>query len=674
MRECPLAFVGGWEPLSFRRRAGYAWTDEARAYEEEFSDAALDRYLRMGATSIVLPFAKGFGLRATERELAQEKEIIGRVHARGLYAAVYVRVDALIPETVRAECPEVDEWLSRGMGGTTSVYHPQQSYRKRVCYSHPGAVAYLESVFRYAIETLGADQLHLDGYHVAVAPSETCRCARCLDAYRAWIRRRYPSPDRLEEIFGILDVNTVGMPEFPKDCIPPIINSPDIRAWYRFQWDRLSAFTRHIRWFVRNLNPNVAISINAFSNTYANAAILTSQSAETLLPWVDAAWSEDGFFLKFERNRPVSRISVFKTAREKRLPICCYHCASGESATEASVAFTIASNGGNPSCLGFTLRYLPHAFLGVHSKTRLTHWARDHWSLFQDAEPDAELAIIRHLPSMAWNGIHPWQAVAGLENLLVRMKVPWRVLNGIQTESLQSLRTVLLPDMECLSDEELGRLQDWVHAGGRLLFTDRTARYDEERRRRPRHPILDWSSRWRNLNDQIGPEHWLRWMYEDVQEWSFLESPQSPGAEIHPPLSSLGAGQLCWLREIRLQEPITPHFLSPKDLQVPREADAIENMINQLHGPFEVRLDAPSTFMLDTFCNPSTQQRAVSIVRTDDSDAVTDVTVQLRDPRPAKDIQCLSPDAIPPILTVEADRIRLDDLRRMALLVIKETT
>ncbi|HEX7008422.1 MAG TPA: beta-galactosidase, partial [Phycisphaeraceae bacterium] len=212
--ETPLCFVGGWEPLSFRQRAGYAWTDEEAAFAEEFSDRALDEYRRLGATSIVIPYAKGFGHAATGSELAQERDIIERAHAKGLRVAVYVRVDALVPETVRDEAPDVDQWLTRGVDGRPNVYHPQQTWRRRVCYSHPGAVAYLESVFRYAVETLKADQLHLDGYHVAFNPASTCRCPRCVESYRQWLKRRYPTPEAVRRAFGMLRIDAAEPPWF----------------------------------------------------------------------------------------------------------------------------------------------------------------------------------------------------------------------------------------------------------------------------------------------------------------------------------------------------------------------------------------------------------------------------------------------------------------------------
>src|SRR5690606_24951095 len=153
--------------------------------------------------------------------------------------------------------------------------HPQQTWRRRVCYSHPEAVAYLESVFRYAVETLKADQLHLDGYHLAQEPSSMCRCPRCVESYRQWLKRRYPTPEAVRRAFGILRIDAVEPPWFePGGPLPVVINSPDIRAWLRFQWDRELAFTRHLRRFVRGLSDQVAISINAAQGVYYNAPLI----------------------------------------------------------------------------------------------------------------------------------------------------------------------------------------------------------------------------------------------------------------------------------------------------------------------------------------------------------------------------------------------------------------
>src|SRR5690606_35299087 len=115
-------------------------------------------------------------------------------------------------------------------------YNRQQTFRRRICYSHPSAVAYLEAQCRYAIETLRADQLHLDGYALAATPVSTCRCQLCVDSYRKWLRRTYPTSQSLEATFGLIDLDSIVPPECERDeHMPATIISPDIRAWMRFQ-------------------------------------------------------------------------------------------------------------------------------------------------------------------------------------------------------------------------------------------------------------------------------------------------------------------------------------------------------------------------------------------------------------------------------------------------------
>ncbi|MCC7350273.1 MAG: beta-galactosidase [Phycisphaerales bacterium] len=666
--ESPLCFVGGWEPLSFRKRAGYAWTDENAAFHGEFSDDALDQYVQLGATSIVIPYAKGFGHRATQHELDEEREITARAHAKGLRVGAYVRVDALVPESVRADYPDVDQWLMRGIDGRPSVYSSQQTFRRRVCYSHPRAVERLQEIFRYAVETLKIDLLHLDGYHVASA--HTCRCERCHGQFRQWLRRRYPNPADIEATFGILDPNEVEIPLFdPAGPPPPIINSPDIRAWARFQWDRQLAFTRHLRRFVRSLNPNVAVSINPIFRVYWNASLMALEHVQPLLPWIDLIWTEDEFHLRFADNRVVSRIATFKLAREAGVPLCTYHWMKQPQRISASLALATAANGGHTSCLGFTFRYLPHVFLGRLEKARHAQWVRRHWNLLGNARPLGEIALVRHQPSLAWNGRQPWQAVVAFEALLdQRLRVPWRLFNAINHPGLNEVRTLLLPDAECLSQSELDCLHAWVKAGGRLLFTTRTARYDQDRRRRPRHPLLDWSAAWRDINNANGPETWFNWLNEEGGEFGKSDSPDADAWPQTPAISQLGEGRLGWWPALQYNTPITPHHCRPQDLLPPIDTEGIEQFIVDLHGPFSLRVDGPPQLLTEFGCPSRQQGRLIHLIRTNDSDQPISATIHVDRPLASEQIACLSPDDQPPRLDITDNVIRIDALKRYAVL------
>ncbi len=672
--QSPLCFVGGWEPLSFRKRAGYAWTDEDAAYAREFSDEALDQYRELGATSIVIPYAKGFGRRATQHELDQERDLTARAHAKGLRVGAYVRVDALVPETTRADYPDVDQWLMRGMDGRPSVYHYQQSWRRRVCYTDPRAMRRLEEVFRYAIETLKIDLLHLDGYHVASELAGACRCEQCRAQYRRWLRQHYPTPEALETTFGILDPEEAEIPLFNPSAPPPSsVNSPDIRAWARFQWDRHLAFTRHLRRFVRDLNPEVAISVNAALGVYNNASLIVLENAQAILPWVDLVWSEDQFHLRFTENRVISRAATFKLTREAGLPLCTYHWMKQPQRIEASLALVTAANGGHTSCLGFTFRYLPHAFLGRQAKARYAHWARRHWDLLGNARPLGEIALVRHQPSMAWNGRQPWQAALAFEALLnQQLRVPWRLFNAIDHPGLKEVRTLLLPDAECLSTAELDLLRNWVEAGGRLLFTTRTARYDEERRRRPRHPLLDWTEEWGSINDANGPETWFTWLYDDVAELQHLDSHATSDWPETPALAQLGAGRLGWWPTLRYDATIQPHHFRPQDLKPPSEAQALQQFIGDLHGPFGLRVEGPPQLLVEAGRPAEQAGRLIHLIRTDEGEEPIPATIHLDRPLTADQVTCLSPDEHPPHLDIDAKTIQVRGLERYAVLHLPE--
>lgn len=264
MKKAPLSFVGAWEPLSFRIRSGYAYTDEADfVRDREFSDKALDGYINAGANSIIIPFSKGFGLDHTAEELAQEADLSRRCHKKNLKVGAYIRVDALVPELMKRDEPDVEDWLTTGVYGRQSVYSAQQTFRKRICYLHPGAVKWLERLLMVAIERLSADVLHLDGFAVSYLPWETCRCGRCLAAYRRWLKFRFPDDAQRQRMFGLIDFDETDFPHFePHAKLPTVTSAPDWQAWYQFQWEKQLAFMRHIRHFVRSRSAHVAITAN----------------------------------------------------------------------------------------------------------------------------------------------------------------------------------------------------------------------------------------------------------------------------------------------------------------------------------------------------------------------------------------------------------------------------
>src|SRR5690606_38915158 len=130
------------------------------------------------------------------------RDIICRAQKLGLKVGTYIRVDCVLPELVVQDCPDVYDWLACGMDGRPGTYAPQQTFRKRLCQMQPGAIAWLERLFEYAVTELNADFLHLDGFLVSGRPWENCRCKRCVASWRNWLKSTLANPAELKRVLG----------------------------------------------------------------------------------------------------------------------------------------------------------------------------------------------------------------------------------------------------------------------------------------------------------------------------------------------------------------------------------------------------------------------------------------------------------------------------------------
>lgn len=606
-KEAPSIFVGSWEELAFRRRSGLAWTDETSAYRQEFSGQALDRIAAMGCNHIVLPHTKGYGVKAVRQELDYLRNVIEQAHQRNLRVGLYLRLDNAIPEVLRGQYPEVDQWLTVGELGRPSHYSAQQTFRSRICHLHPGAMEYLESEIRFAVQEMGADLLHFDGMHFSFYPNETCRCQRCLAAYRRWLQQRYPDPAQRTEVFGVSDFQKISFPSFdplqqatdpgfaPFGGLSDLIRSPDIQAWYRFRWDGELALVRHLRRFVRELNKEVAISINPAWGQCYNAYRIFTSWAERLFPWVDAVFSEDSLHLRYDQGRLVSRIGSYKLAREHDLPIYNYHWMRQPGRLEASLSLSAAANSGNLACMGFTIRHLPHFTIGEPVKHKLAQWVKEHWKLYQNATPAGEIGLLRHQPSLAWNSRSPWWAAMALEQLLVKMQIPWRMINGIEPDRLKGIGTLLLAEVVCLSDEEIRGLEQWVRGGGRILVTANTASHNQDFRRRPNNPLAAWVGPWRQALEAGDEAHrWFDWLEQP-------DGVDEQTAGISPVIANMGEGRVGFWPRIKSSCRLSSAYneLGPEQWRPPEEADELMEFVLQLHGEYALRLFGPADGVIE---------------------------------------------------------------------------
>lgn len=660
----PFAFVGSWEPPTFRRRSGYAWTDEERyADSVEYSSAAFARIRSLGCNHIVLPFAKGYGRAAVPEDLASLRRSIQRARQAGLRVGTYIQCTSVVPELLACEHPDIETLLARDESGRTHAYHPQQPSRKLLCHSQVGTVAYLEDQIRYAIEELGTDLLHLDGFQATGYPPQGCRCEQCVASYRRWLQRKFRTRAERLRRFGPVDFDRIQPPRFDAGVpLSTIIISPDWQEYFRFQWDRNLALLKHVRRFARRLNPAVALSANLQLSNARNQHVFWGQWAERMLPWLDAVWCEDPFHLRFESGRVISRASIFKLAQESGAIVCCYHWHPDEPRIAASIAFTTAFNGGNAVCLGFTHRFLPHFLLGEESKRRLLHWTKQHWNLFNGARPAGEIALLRHQPSLAWNSARPWAALLAMEQLLTQLRVPWRVVASVDADSLRNVRTLIVPDAECLSDADVADLRLWVESGGRLIATPHTATHNEDRSRRPRNAFAAWTQ-----PREVAPDsaEWYQWLREDYIE---VEDATATTADGPPEITAVGRGLLAIVR-ILPAKPVKDAVnlpIAPEALQPPRNAARLEALLRKVHGMPELQCCGTPGLVLHA--TRTADAMLVHLVQVNPHARRLNAILTFRDHVARERVTMHSPDPALPRMKISGRTIRLTGLQQYAVI------
>jgi hypothetical protein len=331
------------------------------------------------------------------------------------------------------------------------------------------------------------------------------------------------------------------------------------------------------------------------------------------------------------------------------------------------MALYLAANGGNISTLGFTLRYYAHFRIAADVKKRLNAWIGKHWELFRQSKPCGEIGLVRHHQSLAWNARQPWFAAMALEHMLTRMKVPWRMIDRIEDETLRELKTLLLADMDCLSDEELTAINRWVENGGRMFFTFRTALFNGYRQRRARHPILDWSRELKTrFNDRIDSSVWFEWSQEDYHDRNAEESFLNQS----PTIAGVGKGKLGFWPRLRV--PLTGCTLSRRilaeDVCLPEDAPAIEQFVRDLHGSMEIEGEGADSVLVEANHHRNDDIRFLHLVNVKPTDEVVDLNVRLREPWKGK-LELLSPDQTPPTMTVQGDRLTIRNLHKYAVVV-----
>ncbi len=476
------------EPLMFSRRRGRMFETQADIYERQHDPQNVRLMARVGARYGRLHFYKGFGLETELPEIRNSMRTAELMHQLGMLVSLYVGGTMFI-ETFYRETPEAESWEQRDQYGRPVPYLVgTQTFRHMPCPNEPAYRNYLKRVLRLGIDSLKTNQFFFDNYFLRREP-KSCRCPRCMEAFRAFLKRRYPTQEAVTRRFGYPSVDFIRVNEWdkfnrPEDVIS--VDDPVLQEWTRFRCESLADQCREFYEYIKGIDPTISVGFNlkglySLNRIWYNAVYHPLFSGHNDFFCFDIGGMGQG--LDPKTGALVSEVRSYKIGR--RLDMACSNGGPGLELAE-QMAFNYQ-------------KYLPgfgyHGAGYNHYAERVLSPLAEFFRHYNDryyTETDnvADVAVLRTWASMAYSVWTTSVPTVLMEQVLIQYKVPFDIIFDEKMEDLDRYQAVVLPGQESLSQANIDRLLAFVRKGGTLIFTGNTAGFNEWRERRRVNPLL----------------------------------------------------------------------------------------------------------------------------------------------------------------------------------------
>ena len=466
---------GSHEPYIFVIRRGGERLDARKDYEWNQSEELIRTLHGQGIEVFHTHLYKGFGMAAEKPEMEDARRAAAIAHRYGMKVDSYIQWNTMMYETFFAEEPRAKEWIQRDVSGLPIllVYGYQQSYRYRPCFTHQEYLDYLKQIVRYAVEEVKTDFIHFDNFDLNPEP-DSCHCPACVEGFRAFLRAKY-TPEKRRERFGFENVDYVNPPQWNRQNRPEkmaIIFDPAIQEWIDFRCQVMADALRQMAEYVRSLNPEVAVEINPHGITGGNRAWENAIDHARLLTSTDVFWTEEeNPCVYLADGRLISKIRSYKLARAFHNILLAYIADNPVAMAE---------------CLAFN-QTLGFAGTAPLTPAMLEHVAfyRKNRELYVGTDDVASVGVLRSNASLTYHHARAQLSAILVEQALIQSRIPFQLVFDEPLPDLTNLEVLVLPDSECLSDEQLARIRSFVERGGGLVAIGQAGLYDEWRRLRP---------------------------------------------------------------------------------------------------------------------------------------------------------------------------------------------
>jgi len=465
----------------FRRRVGGNPTWQEEDYEKEHTEEAIDKLKELGVTVVIIHFYKGFGLEAEKEHREKGMKLAALVHRKGLKVGVYVG-STIGYETFLLEKPEAEDWFVPDFMGRPVIYD-SQTFRKRVYFMHPGYREYMRRVLRSAEEDFHADLIHFDNTSMQAQP-QIFQHPLAIEQFRDFLNNKYTAEERKQRL-GFSDVRYVLPPRYDRPL--GAINDPLFQEWADFRCEMLTRYYAEMEALLRQQNPNVAVETNPHMGISGRNTIWDEGvDYPRLLSHLDAVWTEEGDPAGVtEQGILVNRIRTFKMANTLHNTL--FVASGGEDGNTLQLAEALAFG---RQCIGDVGGVLAGYDLPQDQRRYLKFFHRN-FGYYRDIDNVADVAVLHSYAKMGFNNDRPAVSTMLFEQALIQGKVPFDIIFDANLKDLSKYRVLALPDQECLTDEQMDLIRQFVRGGGGLVATEHTSLYTPWRQPRRNFGLKD---------------------------------------------------------------------------------------------------------------------------------------------------------------------------------------
>jgi hypothetical protein len=621
------------EPTMFSLRRGNHGEDIIETNERQHDPSNIQLMAEVGVRSARLHFWKGLGLDMQMPGIRKSQQMAELMHKHGMKVSIYVGGTMFI-ESFYREVPEAVQWEQRDQLNHPVYYIETQTYRHFACFNEPKYHEYIKKVLRIGVEQVKADQIFFDNVFFLPEP-KSCRCERCIRAFKEFLKKRYPTPEAAFRRFGYPDPEYIVVNDWD------VFNSPDsvvslddpiLQEWTRFRCETVARHCADFYDYIKGLNPKVSVGFNVKGLYGMNRMWRNGVYHPLLTGKIDFACFDVGGMgahLDPRTGALISEIRSYKMAR--------------------TLAFSYEESGGRSLGMAFNpLKYIPGntweggpdlGWQGRFFSAGGEFFREYSERYFTDTESVADVAVLRTWPSMAYSIVSTLVPTILMEQVLIQHKIPFDLIFDEQMDRIGRYRAIILPGQESLSQAWVDKLRAYAQNGGTVVFTGNTADYNDWRETRVANPFLalmGLPSRQPLVRDE-----------ED-------ESPSRPRGFASSAISvkAVGKGKMVYIPEIvpgltgnmetrrsgiagdetasyssqtRGGSFAAPDWVLPKNHAEIRQAIA-----SNLREPLSITTEAPLTTVMELLNRPKTNETIVHFVNFDAKTAPAPFQVRLR--------------------------------------------